>query len=114
MQIGAMPYLHRFPSSACSLIRKWAQTEAPVFFDFGIEKNIWWLLPGRPDGVVYVAAFSRAEFVACYLSNAADKGKDFDAFVTEFAGLANDYEARIRRLSQPHLFRPPLRRYLRS
>lgn len=113
LPIGAMPSLRRLRSTDCSLLRRWARSEAPIFLDLGIPQNIWWLLPGRSGDFVYVATFSRAEFVASHVSDAGQKGKAFDDLIRDFKGLANDYEARISRLLQPQSFRAPVRRYPR-
>ena len=113
MPLAAMPFLRRLPPQSCRLVREWATSQAPIFFDFGIEHALWWLLPGRPDGATYVACFSRTEFVASHRSDAAQKGNDFDDLVKNVGGMVADYEARYRALTQPQSYQQLIRRHRR-
>src|SRR5207302_491390 len=51
-----------FPDE-CALLRKWAGSDAPIFFDFGEEGPLWWLFAKSPGGPAYVAPFSRTNFI---------------------------------------------------
>jgi hypothetical protein len=77
----------------CALLREWAGGPAPVFFDFGDEKVLWWILQGTPDGSAYVAAFSRSEFVEIHRGAATHNARDFDEFVKDIGKLVSQYES---------------------
>jgi competence protein CoiA len=51
-----------------ALLREWADSEGPVFFDFGEEQTLWWLLATPNDIWVYVGQFPRALFIELHLS----------------------------------------------
>jgi competence protein CoiA len=78
------------------LLREWARSQMPIFFDFGMPHVIWWLLPGRPEGAVYIIPFSRAEFLDSHRLGAS-RGADFDALVNELVQLIAGYERRFSR-----------------
>ena len=48
------PIVRRMRSDECTLLREWASSPMPVFFDFGHPEALWWLLPGRFEGIAYV------------------------------------------------------------
>lgn len=75
----------------CALLREWAGSEKPTFFDFGEGPALWWLLGSRPNGVAYVAPFSRAEFVEIHRSGATS---GFDDLTRDLSKLISEYESR--------------------
>jgi len=77
----------------CALLKEWAGSHAPVFFDLGEPDVLWWLIKST-DGSAYVHRFSRAEFIGWHLSRAAHP---LDEFVSvTLPRLIADYEADIR------------------
>src|SRR5262245_42422949 len=50
-------------SDECALLREWAGSPVPIFFDFGSEQVLSWLIAGRPNGWAYVGPVSRANFI---------------------------------------------------
>lgn len=105
----ARPLVLRVSSEECRLLREWAGSRAPVFFDFGEQQRLWWLLPGTPDGREYVVAFSRAEFIAIHCGG-AQKAHDFEKFLNDCGTLISVY-LRTQLLSQSAL---QAQRYPRS
>lgn len=60
--------IKRVRSDECALLREWAGSPAPIFFDFGSEQALSWLIAGRPDGPAYVGPISRASSSRCTLA----------------------------------------------
>ena len=83
----------RVRSGGCALLREWAGSPGPIFFDFGGEQPLAWLIAGRPDGPAYVGPVSRASFIEMHRSGVTQTGRDFDGLVKDFSGLVADYEA---------------------
>ena len=85
-------------SDESALLKEWADSDAPVFIDFGPGPSLWWFLPKSPNGErEFVGAFSRADFLELHLGKAVEKTQDFEAFLKEFSGLVAGYYARLRR-----------------
>jgi competence protein CoiA len=91
--VGANSPVRRAFSNECALLREWAGSHAPIFFDFGEEQVLWWLLTGRPDGPAYVAQFPRTTFIHIHRGGATH---DFDEFVRDLSKLVADYESHLR------------------
>ncbi len=105
----------RVRSDECALLQKWIGSHAPIFFDFGGEQPLAWLIAGRPDGAAYVGPVSRASFIAMHGGGVTQSVRDFDELVKDFNGLVADYEAylqaqALRRASPQPL--PGYQRYL--
>lgn len=94
--VGPTAVVRRLRSSECALLREWAESSAPMFFDFGNEEVLWWAHAGRPDGSVYVAPFSRADFIGIHSSGDTQMGRDFDEFVNDLSGLIAYYEVQLQ------------------
>lgn len=96
----------------CHLLEEWTEEKAPVFVDFGDPRTLWWFFARSRSNWVYVAPYSRMEFVACHRGEAPDAARQFSTFVDELPKLISDYE---RRLVAPPLASIPLpaRRYRR-
>jgi hypothetical protein len=92
--------LRRTLSDECSLLKEW-EGDLPVFFDFGEEQVIWWLLSGGLGGAVYLAPFSRANFIAIHRCGQTQSAQEFDAFVNDIRKLVTDYESHHRVQAQP-------------
>lgn len=91
--VGSNSVLKRAFSDECVLLREWADSHAPVFFDFGGEQVLWWLLKGNPDGSAYVTSYSRSDFIEIHRGGATQKARDFDEFVKEISKLVAQYES---------------------
>ena len=68
----------------------------PIFIDFGDGQWLWWILPGRLNGSVYVAQFPRPVFIHIHRSGVVQEGLDFAGLVKELSGLVARSEAYIR------------------
>jgi hypothetical protein len=95
--MGRNSPVRRVFSDECALLREWAGSNAPIFFDFGEEQVLWWLLAKSPDGRAYVALFPRAQFIEIHRSGATQVVRDsFDEFVKDLSKLVVDYESHLR------------------
>lgn len=102
--VGANSLVRRVFSDECRLLREWAGSPAPVWFDFGEAQVLWWVLAGRPNGLAYVAPFPRAGFIAIHRGTAT---QDFASFVEELPELVAKYESHRRtQASMPVPLRP--------
>jgi competence protein CoiA len=84
--------VRRIFSDKCVLLEEWAGCRAPVFFDFGGE-NLCWLLSKSPNGPMYVALFSRSDFIEIHRSGEILKASGFDDFVKDISKLVAQYES---------------------
>ena len=57
----------RISSPNGALLRDWAGSRAHVFFDFGNERQLWWLFPESNDIRAYVQCISRTQLVRIHL-----------------------------------------------
>ncbi len=96
---GRDPQIRRAFSGKCALPREWADSHAPVFFDFG-EKALWWLLSKIPNGPVYVAPFSRTDFIQIHRGGASQMARDFEEFAKDITKSVADYEAYLQAQAQ--------------
>lgn len=87
----ASPVRRAFPED-CLLIREWADSDVPVFFDLGDQQVLWWLFARSADGAAYVAPYSRAAFVESHRSSTEELAREFDQFVTDAPKLVSDFE----------------------
>lgn len=94
--VGANSLVRRVFSDECVLLREWADSHAPIFFDFGEERVLWWLLSKSPDGQAYVAQFSRTNFVEIHRGGATQMARDFDELVKDLSKLVAHYESHLR------------------
>ncbi len=56
-----------------ALLRDWAGSTAHVFFDFGDEHDLSWIVPGGDDFWVYVVRLPRAQFVKSHRAGGFDR-----------------------------------------
>lgn len=107
-------FIRQMRSDECALLREWAGTNAPVFFDFGNDQPLWWLIAGRVDGPAYVGPISRASFIAMHRRD-TETVRDFEELVKDFRGLVAAYESRLRTPTPPPSSGPlpGFERYLR-
>ena len=62
--------LRRAFSDDCGLLRDWAGSNAPIFFDVG-DETLWWLF-AKTNGWVYLAKFPRSKFIELHRNTAAE------------------------------------------
>ncbi len=80
--VGMNSPIRRVSIDECARLEEWVGSPAQVFFDFGDEQVLWWLLPKRsPNGQVCVRAFPRTDFVEAHLQTATPMGCSFDLLV---------------------------------
>lgn len=80
----------------CPILREWADSDAPVFIDFGEGPSIWWFLPRRTDGSRdFVAAFARTDFIAYHLGGKDQKIQEFEEFLKDFSKLFSNYKSTL-------------------
>jgi len=95
----------------CARLEEWAGSRAHVFFDFGDEQVLWWLLPKKsPNGQACVAQFpTRAEFIEYHRRTATQKDPGFDWLAEYLLGFVTKCESPrpTQALNQVPL-RPPL------
>lgn len=101
-------------SGDCVLLREWADSNAPVFFDFGEEQALWWFLKETSDGLAYIARFPRYEFIEIHRDGSTQKVRDFDEFVKDIGESILRYEshrrAQIERIERGSIQSFPLMR----
>jgi len=95
--LGGNPNVRKAFWADCGLLREWAGSEAPIFFDLGEMERLLWLCGKRTDGWAYVHPFSRAQFIEWHRSTATGAALQFDEFVTDILPkwIAN-YESSLR------------------
>lgn len=81
-------------SENCALLREWADSPAPVLFDFG--GALWWLFKGVQGGLAYIGPFPRKEFIEIHCGGPTKKAQDFDEFVGDISKLVSRYESNRR------------------
>ena len=98
--VGVNSPVRRISADECVLLREWYGSHAPIFFDFGEatqpEKSVLWLLfPYAPDGMAYLAPFSRTEFVDIYRNGSQQKAREFEKLLKDFPGLVLGYKPAV-------------------
>ena len=93
--VGGNSLVRKAFSGDCGLLREWAGSNSPVFFDLGEVEMLWWLLKST-DGWAYIAQFPRAQFIQCHRSTATEIARQFDGFVNDIPKLTGDYESHLR------------------
>jgi hypothetical protein len=94
--IGSNSNIRRVIPEKCVLLREWIGSDALVFFDFGGEQVLWWLLKGSPDGWAYVVPFPHSDFIEIHRDGATQKAYDFYEFIKDRSKLVSQYESHIR------------------
>lgn len=100
LEIGALvgrgSLVRRVRPDECRLLQEWANSPAPIFFDFGPGPTLWWLLARRPDEPMYVAPWSRMDFIATHLGKGPEGARDFDEFTRTISEIVAPYNAQLR------------------
>lgn len=89
--------IRRLHAEDCNLLREWADTQGPIFLDFGAGQPLCWLLPGRLNGGIYAAVFRREVFIHILRTDVVQNGLNFAGLVKEFGDLVRAYETSLRR-----------------
>lgn len=111
--IGPILPVRIYPSDF-PLIEEWAGSTASVFFDFGDEDVLWWLLASRrANGPVYLAHFPRAEFIDLHRRAATQTEGGFDWLVEAYRKYVTDYESNYRAPVWIQVSPQPLPHFLR-
>lgn len=95
---------------SCSLLKDWASTHAPVFFDFGGPQLVL-LLPIGPDGFLYAStAISKQQFIGIYREPESKGAVEFESCLRDFYQIV--YQWNYPRPSNPQIIlqRPQLMR----
>jgi hypothetical protein len=90
--VGENALVRRAFSDSCVLLREWAGSNAPIFFDLG-GPVLWWLFAKSTTGSAYVAPYQRADFIDSHRGGATAKAREFDEFVNDIPRLVADYES---------------------
>lgn len=78
VQLITSPLLIKISTDESKLVQEWGSSDTPVFFDFGEEQRIWWLLPFKHNGFSYIVPFSRQDFIKF---NLGEMNIDFVTFL---------------------------------
>jgi hypothetical protein len=108
--LGANSSVRKVFSDDCSLLREWAGSNTPIFFDLGDVQLVWWLVATSTNGLVYLAPYSRNRFIESHRGGAADLAREFDEFVNDVPKLVANYESQLRAQSLQYAAMQPLRR----
>jgi hypothetical protein len=93
--IGPNSLVRKVFSDECKILREWVGSPAPIFFDFGGEQVLWWILRGTANGAAYVAPFSRSEFITIHRGGPTRKAREYEEFVSDLSKLVSQYESRL-------------------
>lgn len=96
----------------CRLVREWSGSDAQVFFDFGQEWGIWWMVRRLSNDQVFFARYTHTQFIEAHGRIDAQMDFGFDALVKQLGTLVDEYERLIRSRSRVR-FQPPLPASLR-
>ncbi len=94
--VGGYSSVRRVFTDGCALLRDWADTNSPVFLDFGAPQVLWWIFAKTADSWAYVAPYSRAAFIESHRSGARRVAQEFEEFVKDVPELVGRYEAHLR------------------
>lgn len=70
----------------CALLRDWAGSPAPIFFDFDETSTLWYLLPQSTVSQAYVVKFSKEYFIELHREG-AKKSHELDFWFKELNNL---------------------------
>jgi hypothetical protein len=96
VRVGENSLVRRAFSNNCVLLREWAGSNAPIFFDLGDIQLLWWLCAKSTNGAAYLAPYQRAKFIESHRGAATEIAREFDEFVNDAPKLVADYETQRR------------------
>ena len=79
----------------CGLLREWTGSSALIFFDFGDQQMLCWLLARHHDGPAYVGVFLRADFIKIHRGGES-QAFDFDELVKILENLVTENESDLQ------------------
>jgi len=94
MAVGRSSPVQRVFSDKCVLLQDWAESDAPVFFDYG-DGVLWWRIYKSPSGAMYIARVLGKEFVEFHKSGV------FGVLAKDISKQAADVEAQLHRPQPP-------------
>ena len=92
VSVGGNLPVRKVYSDDCALLRKWADSHAPIFFDLGELQPLWWSFARSTNGWAYVGPFPAAQFIESHRGTPGI-GRVFDQFVSDIPKLVADYES---------------------
>lgn len=75
--VHANPLIRKVYLEGCAILRDWAGSPGPIFFDFAEEEVLWCLLPVSQDMWGYIVAFSRNGFIQLHNASKDQATKSF-------------------------------------
>ncbi len=96
VHVGPNSWVRRAFSDNCVLLREWAGSYAPIFFDLGESQRLWWLFAKSANGAAFLAPYSRAQFIESHRSAATEIAREFDEFMNDIPKLLADHESHCR------------------
>ena len=94
--VGGNSLVRKAFSDDCGLLREWAGSNAPIFFDLGETERLWWLFAKNTNGSAYFVPYPRAPFIECHRSTGTELARQFDEFVSDIPKLIAAYESHRR------------------
>lgn len=96
-----LPVLTLGFADKCRLLREWAGSRVPVFFDFmGADKTgnsgLFCLLPGSTINGAYVMPCTRGSFIALHQSKETQAGSQFEEVMNALGLLVDDHQKLLR------------------
>lgn len=74
------------------LLKDWSECGGPVFFDFGVERPLWCLLPKSTKGSHYIGPFSRQNFTELHNGLLTQNGQSFSELMKILNDIVFAYE----------------------
>jgi hypothetical protein len=103
--LSAKPHSRSVYIDACTILKEWAESRVPVFFDFGEVDNgkpapLWCVLPvhsGAHSGIKsYVVAFSRTDFIKLHRTGTKQAIQSFAEFYNKTSEIVLSNVSRNR------------------
>jgi competence protein CoiA len=79
-----------------AVLREWAGSKAPIFFDLGDPEVLLLLLPGDARQFACLRPFSRAEFIGLHRGEGPGQVRTFDEFAASLNRFVAEHEASLR------------------
>lgn len=83
----------------CALLRDWAGSPAPIFFDFDEPSTLWYLIPHSTVRLAYVIKFSKEYFIQLHRGG-TKINQELEFWFNELNKLVLDYTSMLRTQNQ--------------
>lgn len=104
--VGHNEQIRRVSSYSCAILKEWAESNKPVFFDFGNAETLWWRFAWGAGEVFYIAQVSKKAFVDLHVSGLTQVERDtFGEVAASLIAQVSRYESESRRRSMAELVR---------